>query len=251
MIIDTHSPSRPAQFVLRTLSSDALTTFYCDLFGWTLEGEGTFVLRGRTVAQMERSAGGWLPYLAVADLAVALEQVTHADAKTLSGPTNDLAGRRAVIIDAGGAPLGLWQSGSGSGVGLMVERGAVVWIEEKTRNQEAATAFLQSLFGFGLLGASGPGSVRLLKGEGPLFGGVMQFDDRWTPDEPPHWLLYFQTGDVTAMIDRAILLGGSLWFPPMDTPLGQLAYIRDPDGNAFAVVEVSEQGRAMTGAGPA
>ena len=247
MIIDTHAPTRPAQFVLRTSGGDVLTTFYCDLFGWTLKGEDTFVLQGRTVARMEHSKGGWLPYLAVADLTVALEKATRSGAVTLDGPSDGPLGRSAVILDGGGAPLGLWQSGSGSGVGLIAEHGAVVWIEEKTRNQEVATAFLQTLFGFELLGASGPGAVRLLKGEGPFFGGVMQFDDRWTSDEPPHWLLYFQSSAVPAIVERAIALGGSLWFPLMDTPLGQMAYIRDPEGNAFAVVEVSEQGRTMTG----
>lgn len=251
MMIEDHLPSRPAHFVLRTADAAGAATFYGELFGWQVGSDDIFLSAGRQVARIEVGAGGWLPYLTVPDLDAALGRASAAGATSIGTAVTGAAGRSAVVVEPGGTELGLWQAGSGPGVGVMGEPGAVVWVEEKTHHQATETAFLAELFGFEVLGPEGPGSVRVLRGEGPLCTGVMQFDGRWAPDEAPHWLLYFEVEDVEKSPVSAVENGGSVWFPPFDTPLGRMAYLRDPAGNAFAVVTVSAQGRSMTGGDPA
>lgn len=246
-VIPAHA--RPAQFVLRTDDPAQAADFYGALFGWKFDAEAGFSLADRLVARTRPGSGGWLPYLTVTDLDSVLAAAVAAGAASVgeSEAVGGTAGIGAVVTAPGGAALGLWQAGSGSAVEITSAPGAVVWIEEKTHEQAADTAFLSTLFGFEVLGPQGPGAVRVLKGDGPLFGGVMQFDGRWAPDEKPHWLLYLEVEDLQDCVARAAETGGSVWFPPFDTPLGRMAYLRDPAGNAFAVVTVSEQGRSIIG----
>ena len=240
------APGRPARFVLNSPHAPELAAFYTQLFGWRPGIGEAFTLGGLTVAQVRDGQGGWLPYLTVPGLPAAIEQARAAGA-SLAGPAGDQPGLSAVIMDPTGTPLGLSDLGDGPAVEVMAENGAVVWMEQKTHQQDAATSFLSSLFGYEFAGPAGPGKVRVVQTEGPAFGGVMQFDGRWAPDEKPHWLLYFQVADTQASLDRAVGLGGTVWFAPLDTPLGRLAYVRDPQGNAFAIVHLSAQGVAMTG----
>jgi predicted enzyme related to lactoylglutathione lyase len=246
MFIDKSVPGRPARFVLSSPQAPELAAFYTQLFGWRAGTGGAFTLGGRTVAQVRQGQGGWLPYLTVPDLPSAIEQARAAGA-SLAAPTGDQSGLSAVIVDPTGTPLGLSDPSDGPAVEVMAEDGAVIWVEQKTHQQDAATSFLSGLFGYEFAGPTGPGKVRVAQTAGPVFGGVMQFDGRWAADEKSHWLLYFQVADTQASLDRAAGLGGSVWFPPFDTPLGQLAYLRDPQGSAFAVVHLSAQGAAMTG----
>lgn len=46
---------------------------------------------------------------------------------------------------------------------------------------------------------------------------------------------------------RPGMLVGSAWFAPFNTPLGRTACLRDPRGNAFAVVHLSAPSAAVTG----
>ncbi|MBV9204296.1 MAG: hypothetical protein JO037_02575 [Actinobacteria bacterium] len=246
MFIDKRVPGRPARFVLSSPYAPELAGFYTQLFGWRAGPGGAFTLSGRTVAQVRQGQGGWLPYLTVPDLPAAIRQAGAAGA-SLAGPADDQPSLSAVIVDPTGTPLGLSDPGDGPAVEVMAEDGAVVWMEQKTHQQDAATGFLSGLFGYEFAGPAGPGKVRVAQTEGPAFGGVMQFDGRWASDAEPHWLLYFQVADTQASLDWAAGLGGSVWFSPLDTPLGRLAYLRDPRGNAFAIVQVSAQGAAMTG----
>jgi uncharacterized protein len=246
MFIDKSVPGRPARFVLSSPQAPELAAFYTRLFGWQPGTEGAFTLGERTVAQVREGQGGWLPYLTVPDLSAAIRQARAAGA-SLAGSADDPSGLSAVIVDPAGTPLGLSEPGDGPAVEVMAEDGAVIWVEQKTRQQDAATRFLSDLFGYEFAGPTGPGKVRVAQTEGPVFGGVMQFDGRWAADTKSHWLLYFQVADTQASLDRAVGLGGSVWFPPFDTPLGHMAYLRDPQGNAFAVVHLSAQGAAMTG----
>jgi predicted enzyme related to lactoylglutathione lyase len=246
MFIDKSVPGRPARFVLSSPQPAELAVFYTQLFRWRAWTGGVFTLGGRTVAQMREGQGGWLPYLTVPDLPAAIRQARAAGASPV-GSADDPSSLSAVIVDPTGTPLGLSEPGEQPAMEVMAEDGAVIWVEQKTYQQEAATSFLSGLFGYEFAGRTGPGKVRVAQTEGPAFGGVMEFDDRWAPDTKPHWLLYFQVADTQASLDLAVGLGGSVWFAPFDTPLGYMAYLRDPQGNAFAVVRLSAPGAAMTG----
>lgn len=252
MIINGPAGGRPALFVLRTPRAGDLVSYYSGLFGWEAadlgDGIRSMSVGGRPVAVIRPGDGGWLPFLAVPDLAWAVNLAVKQGATIQEETTSDVTGTHAVIVDPTATPLGLWEVGSGSGVGRMLDPGSVAWIEQKTRQQGAATEFLTALFGYAVAGPEGPGAVRvLIPADKPVFGGVMQFDGRWADDYPAHWLLYVAVDDLDDTIAEAVSRGGSLWFEPTATPLGPLAYIQDPAGHAIAVVSVSPGGHAMIG----
>lgn len=246
-------PTRPELLVLSTPRPGDVLDFYRALFGWELDLAGglpddrpvgaaaqTFLTREGVV--------GWLPFLTVGDLPAVLGRARAAGAERVVHPLpGQDTDRAAIVIDPSGTRLGLWSpAGAQQSSPAGVEEGLVVWIEEKTRDQQAAVAFHTEVFGFAAAGPTGPGKVRFLREpSGSAYAGVMQFDDRWTPDQPPHWLLYVAVADLDATIALALSHGGSLWFEPTDTPLGRLAYVRDPADNAIAVVELAPGAGAM------
>ena len=234
---------RPGLFILRTLDPPAVADFYAATLGWELDGE-TFTLDGAAVAGVTARGGGWLPMFAVDSLEHSLESVMQAGG-TLTGRRDDDRGLQALAVDPTGTTFGLWQIGTGSGVHRQGRLGTVSWVEQKTRDQNAAVQFLSTVFGYSAVGPTGPGKVRVLTRAGrPPLGGVMQFDDRYSADQPPFWLLYVEVEDVAESIGRALAAGGALWFPLTETPIGPLAYVRDPAGNAVALVAIPESGRA-------
>lgn len=233
------TPSRPGLFLLSTPHPAAVFDFYRRLAGWDLEQDATSKVGRDQIAVVREGSGGWLPYLDVPDLPAAIARAEAAGGRLADPASAEPAGRAVIVVDPSDTPLGVREAARRAD-GIPLGDGPIVWIEQKTRDQDAATAFLSQVFGFAVVGARGPGQVRLLRGhDGSSFGGVMQFDDRWAPDYPPHWLLYLRTGDVDRDLETATKHGGSVWFPPVPTPLGRLAYLRDPAGNALAVVEVA------------
>lgn len=249
-------PTRPAMFVLSTPEPARVMDFYRSLLGWELQPMAAFPSGGDLAsdAQVFVVRGGevgWLPFLPVADLAGLVERARNAGANRVVFPLpDDDTGRSAAIIDPTGARLGL----------LAIEGtvpkpdpaplapGRVVWIEEKTRDHKAAAAFQEAVFGLQAQGPGGAGEVQVLRGGGAPYSAIMQFDERWDDDYPPRWLIYACVADLEATLAQAVEYGGSVWFSRTETELGPLAYLRDPDGNGLAVVEVSHAARALLAA---
>lgn len=251
------TPPRPTLFVLSTTEPDAVLDFYDQVCGWKLEPSSAAAMgraagAGEQAFFVRKGPVGWLPFLSVADLQGALDRAKAAGGRGVFPLPDDDTGRSAAVFDPSDTRLGLWavDDPDMNAAGQSIEHGQIIWMEEKTRDQQAAAAFHSEVFGFAAAGPTGPGKVQLLRGNnGPSYAGVMQFDERWAPDHPPHWLLYMSVDDLDKTIEQALAAGGSVWFEPTDTPLGGLAYLRDPAGNAFAVVEVAEAARGMLFAG--
>jgi predicted enzyme related to lactoylglutathione lyase len=111
---------------LATVDQGAAKSFYCRLFGWTVQdrraGEGrfsTFANRGAPFAslyQLARSqiAHGvpshWTPYVSVPDLDVAAAMAASLGGQVVI-PPHDSGGlaRISLIADPTGALIGLWQ----------------------------------------------------------------------------------------------------------------------------------------------
>ena len=240
--------------MLSTPDPAAVTDFYARVLGWTLQPADSFPgTDGREIAArgsgqrfiVRRGPVGWLPFLSVIDLPAVLERARAAGGRVVFPVPGDQTRRVAMLFDPSGARLGVYEPDHPAGAqatedGPAPGSGPVVWLEEKSRNQEAAAAFHAEVFGFTPVGPSGPGKVKVLRpSSGAPYAGVMQFDDRWAGDHPPHWLVYTSVKSLSATIEDALAQGGSVWFQPTDTPLGRLAYLRDPAGNAFAVIEVA------------
>lgn len=112
---------------LAATDSEAAAAFYERLFGWRTQAQaangGHFVrlrLGGRDVGSLYRlqrraiEAGAtshWMPYVRVEDVEESARRAESLGGRVLVRPFEvDAFGRVAVIADAVGAPLGLWQA---------------------------------------------------------------------------------------------------------------------------------------------
>lgn len=122
--------------------------------------------------------------------------------------------------------------------------GAFSWSELMTSDPEAAGRFYRELFGWEIQDAGpelGHYNVLMLSG-GQGIGGIMQ-----TPPEAggslPAWGVYITVADADAVVAQALDLGAQVVMPPQDIPkVGRFAWLRDPQGAAFAVIAYRMEG---------
>ena len=56
---------------------------------------------------------------------------------------------------------------------------------------------------------------------------------------PSYWSVYFHVGHCEAIAERAKSLGGEVMVHPMDTGMGRMAVVKDPQGAVFQVIAYS------------
>jgi predicted enzyme related to lactoylglutathione lyase len=55
--------------------------------------------------------------------------------------------------------------------------------------------------------------------------------------QPPAWGVYITVADTDATVAQAVRLGASVLMPAQDIPsVGRFAWLKDPQGAAFAVI---------------
>ncbi len=232
---------------------EAAIAFYGDLLGWTCEDSGpefghyrNFSKDGHRVAGgiANDGSGGmadvWTVYLAVADAQATVDAAAAAGGAVPMPPMEMGAlGWAALITDAGGAAVGIWQPGEHRGFGLVDEPGAPAWFELHTRAYEPSVAFYETVFGWDTTVASDVPEFRyttLGDGEDSV-AGVMDASAFLPEGVPGQWSVYFRVDDADASVAEVARLGGSLVAPPEDTPYGRLATVADPTGTAFKLIQ--------------
>ncbi|MGZ4758735.1 MAG: VOC family protein, partial [Acidimicrobiales bacterium] len=152
----------PCWIDLMTSDKEASRQFYGELFGWTSEDAGeeyghyvNFSRDGVRVAGcMGKEPGSpipdtWSVYLATAD-ADATAEAAGAHGGQVMFPPMDVMdlGRMSMLIDSGGAAIGIWQPGLHKGFGVLAEPGAPGWFELHTRSYDDSVAFYRDVFGW-------------------------------------------------------------------------------------------------------
>jgi predicted enzyme related to lactoylglutathione lyase len=115
-------PGGASWFELLTSDVDAAAEFYAAVFGWDVapaegnDGSERVLTGGGSPAGLIRplQPGSpmpphWLPCLRVADLDATLGRVRALGGFLFEDPTPIPGGRRAVVLEPTGAPIGLWQ----------------------------------------------------------------------------------------------------------------------------------------------
>lgn len=242
----------PCWIDLMTSDPDRSRAFYGELFGWTSEEAGedfggyvNFQSNGAGIAGCMRNdpqfeaPEGWSVYLAVDD-AQGTADAAVANGGQVMVPPMDVAdlGRMAVVADAGGAAIGMWQPGVHKGFSVWGEPGTAGWFELHTRDYDETVAFYTEVFGWGTHVVSDVPEFRyttLGEGDGQL-AGVMDGSAFLPEGVPAHWSVYFATEDTDASLERTVELGGSVVMAAEDTPYGRLASAADPTGAVFKLV---------------
>jgi predicted enzyme related to lactoylglutathione lyase len=233
---------------LGTTDAAAAKAFYTGVFGWEAvdqpAGEAgtytTFKLDGRDVAALyemgeeERASltPHWSSYVSVEDVDALAPKVLELGGEVLAHPFDVMqAGRMTALKDPTGATVHLWQPREQAGAGRVNDTGCMVWNELATPDPARARDFFTELLGWTVEPEeSGYG---VIKNNGALNGGIRPPQD----GEPTHWLVYFTAAEVDETIKKIRDGGGSVIAGPMDTPVGRVAAVRDPQGAAFALFE--------------
>jgi predicted enzyme related to lactoylglutathione lyase len=231
--------------------------FYTGLFGWDAQDTGPegggyhlCTLGGRPVAGVGGQASAdsgvyWTTYIASADADLTAAEIKAAGGQVLMEPFDVMdVGRMFIAVDPGGAPFGVWEARSHTGMQLANEPGSVIWNENLSRHYEANQAFYAAVFGyeFGDMSAESMhyATVDL---NGGTVGGIGEIGADQPADVPAGWRTYFGVADTDAAVAKATELGGSVVAPAWDSPYGRMAVVSDDQGAVFALMSVSpEQG---------
>ena len=242
----------PCWVELFTSDPDRARNFYGEIFGWTSEDAGEeyggyigFAKDGHKVAGAMRNDGSdpnasdfWTVYLASKDVEQTVTSSNEHGGQVFV-PVMDVValGRMALLADAGGAAVGVWEPGEHRGFEIWNETGAPGWFELHTRSYDETVAYYCDVFGWTTQVMSDTPEFRytvLTDGDAQL-GGVM--DDSIFPDDAPGgWQIYFAVDDADATLAKVVELGGAIVMPAEDTPFGRLAGATDPTGTFFKLI---------------
>jgi predicted enzyme related to lactoylglutathione lyase len=150
-------------------------------------------------------------------------------------------GTMALVTDAGGAAIGIWQPGLHRGFGVLAEPGTPAWFELLTRDYDVSVEFYRQVFGWDTHVASDAPELRYTTlGEGESQAAGIMDASAFLPDGvPAHWSIYFGVEDADAALAKIVELGGTIVQPAEDTPYGRLAQAADPTGALFKLIQRS------------
>lgn len=244
---------------LATTDTAGAKAFYTKLFGWsacdlpTDQGMPYTMLTkgGKNVCALfplGPDMGGiprWQGYIAVADVDAAANAAAQMGGRVPMAPMDVMqAGRMAVIQDPTGATVCLWQAEEHAGAELLNEPGAQCWLELQTTDKSLAARFYGGLFGWTTkVSESMPdGRYEIFVNAGQQVGGMLEIEDAWGP-VPPNWSVYFGVENCDRAVAEAKRLGGKDLFPVTEVDnVGRFAFLQDPQGAVFAVIELAHRG---------
>jgi uncharacterized protein len=242
----------PIWIDLFTTDPDESRAFYGELMGWTSTepnpdygGYFNFTKGDSLVAGGMKNDGTagvpdcWNVYLAVENAEATMATATaHGGGVIVPAMVLDEMGSMAVITDAGGAAIGLWQPGTHKGMGVLAEPGAPAWFELHTRDYDTSVQFYKDVFGWDPKTMSDTPEFRYTTlGEGEsAMAGIMDSTTFLPEGVPAHWAVYLAVQDTDAAVKTATELGGSVVMPAEDTPYGRIAMIADSTGANIRLV---------------
>jgi predicted enzyme related to lactoylglutathione lyase len=238
---------------LATSDLAAAQAFYSTLFGWTYESGGggyVFCLKnGSQVAGMMQNSDdsefpdGWTTYFASDDAQATCDLADESGGQSAIQPTEVSGmGTMALLVDPGGASVGVWQGAEHRGFQLIGEPGSAVWHELYTRHYRSSVLFYELVFGWNTTVLSDTDEFRYTTAEfdGRSLAGIMDATALIDEDTPASWQVYFGVDDVDATLALAETAGGRIINPAQDSAYGRLGTLADPTGARLMVMAPSE-----------
>src|ERR1700692_855025 len=134
----------------------------------------------------------------------------------------------------------------------MVEQSAVfAWYELLTTDVSAAQSFYGKVVGWDVKDASTPEfAYRLFIVGGTPVAGLMELPlDGRKKGATPRWVGYVAVEDLDGVGDLLRRLGGTVYVPPMDTNVGRLAVVADPQTATLRLLQGLKYGNPAAKAG--
>jgi predicted enzyme related to lactoylglutathione lyase len=248
-----YAQGTPSWLDLATPDMGAAETFYGKLFGWQCKreptGNGMFYsmqsLKGKNVAGiMEQSAEQvaqgipptWTTYITVDDVDGVTAKAKGLGGKIVVEPMDVLdSGRMSMLQDPEGAFFALWQPRNHFGAGLVNEHGCVIWNELVADDPSRAATFYAKLLDIELKDMEEMPGYKLFTVGGRSVAGIFQKNEQMK-QLPSYWSVYFAVNDCDAIVKKATALGGGVVMPPMDSGMGRMAALKDPQGAVFQII---------------
>jgi uncharacterized protein len=250
----TYAPGTPLWIDLGSPDLPGSARFYSELFGWQAEDQGEqmghytmFRQDGKSVAAVAplmspQQPTAWSTYISTTNAEETAKEVTDAGGQVVSPPMQIMEeGTMAVCIDPTGAAFGLWQPNRMTGADLVNVPVSLSWNELSTRDMAAAKTFYTKVFPWTAKSNPMPDGSEYVEWQidGKSIGGGMQMGAQMPAQVPPHWLVYFAVANTDNTLKRAQELGAKVMMPAMDIPQGRFGVLTDPQGAAFAVIQIA------------
>lgn len=246
----SYSPGTPSWVDLGAPDTAKAAEFYRSLFGWTAEidprpeagGYGMFTLKGKNVAGLgpQQNPGMppfWSVYVTVDDVDATLAKAASVGGTAVAGPMDVFdAGRMAVVQDAVGSFISMWQPNQHIGAQLVNEPGTFAWNELATTDLATARTFYTSVFGWGIEQNASTDTSAIFTVDGTMTCGAHLAGD----GDFPAWSVWFAVDDCDVSAARVRELGGSVLLEPNDMDFGRGAVVADPFGAAFGIGAMNE-----------
>ena len=159
----------------------------------------------------------------------------------LMGPADVFdAGRMAIIQDATGAAVGLWQPKAHIGAQVFGEPGTLGWFELLTGDTDGASEFYGGLLGWTSRGGSAAAENGYMEfqSDGQSVAGMMKIQEEWG-EVPPNWGVYFVVDDADATMKQAQELGATPMMGPIDVAgVGRIYPLQDPQGAYLSIIQM-------------
>jgi predicted enzyme related to lactoylglutathione lyase len=245
----TTTSGAPCWISLFTTDVASATSFYGDLFGWSV-GEPSEEFGGyRMFFRAEEPIAGlmpndteqpslWAVYLATSDIETTVEKAKARGARVVADlmPIADL-GTMAELVDPAGAAVGAWQAGTFPGFQTRGAVGAPSWFETLSTSYADSVEFYTDVFGWETHTMSDTPEFRYTTlGRDEQAGAGIMDASGFLGDQPSRWQFYVQVEDTDETVAKAVASGAELQMPVDDTPYGRLALLQDPHGVLFAVM---------------
>lgn len=245
---------RFAWYELITTDVAAAGTFYAKVVGWgtrdavtpgrphTAFTAGTALVGSVTgLPEEARKTGAgpmWLGYVGVDDVDAAVDRVKRLGGAVRVPPTDVLdISRFSIVTDPQMAMIAViqWLRPNQQPFAAAAERRRVGWHELIAADREAAFSFYGELFNWrkAQTDAGSSGSYDLFSIGGHIAGGMIAKSPSL---RIPHWLYYFNVGDIDAASERVKSGGGRMIDSPGEVAGNWIARCADPQGAVFALV---------------
>jgi predicted enzyme related to lactoylglutathione lyase len=234
-----------------TTDTDKSRAFYSALLGWTTEDTGpeyggyiNFLKDGRPIAGcMKNDDPGkpeiWTIYLQADDAKAVTNAATENGGQVFVDAMDVMdLGTMAVLVDPGGAGVGVWQPGQHQGFQEYAEVNTPGWFELHTHDFEASVRFYEKVFKWKTNVAGDTDEFRyttLGKDENAL-AGIMDARSFRPEGQPAEWFVYFRVANTDDALAKIAELGGTTVDPAQDTPYGRLATAADSTGARFRLM---------------
>lgn len=238
----TPAPNTLAWFELATGSPTNAEAFYSSMFGWRFAdgSDGVRVISnnnkfvGNLIPQASAAnISQWVPVLSVANVPSDVKRIGSLGGRVLSGPEKTDTGTFAVIRDAAGADVILYDGTGGVRLNDTASSGDWIWADLMTGKVTIASRFYKSLVGFDTRTetSSDGQKYKVFSSNGKDRGGLVYVS---RSQIEPNWLPYVYVDDLDAAINKAASLGARL----LEKDTG-VAILIDPVGAAIGIADRS------------